>query len=271
VPDSHADPLGPINPDPTQFPELNQLLTELTQRARDVLQDNFVGAYLEGSFAVGDADEYSDCDFLIPVNGPITADQEAGLRELHREFPHRSGHWCRDLEGAYPDRAQLKSLHGLDVPWLYVDRGHQAMEWSTHCNTDVVRWTLRERGIALVGPDPKTLVDPVPGAVLQETMRRLLPRLLEDLLEWTTFEIAWTQRYMVTAHCRMLHTLHTGEITSKRAALLWALNVLDEQWHPLLVQVMADREHQWDDKPRPGSVAATLQFARYVESFAAAG
>jgi hypothetical protein len=245
------------------------LLFELTQRARELLQDNFVGAYLQGSFAVGDADRYSDCDFLIPVNGPITTPQESGLRELHREIPGWAGRWSTELEGSYPDRGQLKSLHGLGTPWLYVDRGHQEMQWSTHCNTDVVRWSLRERGITLVGPAPETLVDRVPGEVLQQTMRLLLPRFLDDMLEWTTFDTGWAQRYAVATYCRMLHTLHAGEITSKRAALLWALDALDERWRPLLAQVLADRALQWNDPPRQGSVAATMQFARYVETIAA--
>lgn len=66
----------------------------------------------------------------------------------------------------------------------------------------------------------------------------------------------------------MLHTLHTGEVTSKRAALQWALGALDERWQPPLTQVLADRTHQWDDRPRPGSVAATLEFGRYAEQLA---
>ena len=77
------DPQLNRNPSPTQFPELNDLLGELTERAAGILGDNFVGAYLQGSYAVGDADLHSDCEILIPVGGPITPDQEAGLRALH--------------------------------------------------------------------------------------------------------------------------------------------------------------------------------------------
>src|SRR5438309_382057 len=88
---------------PTQFPELNAVLRELTERAHAILGDNFAGVYLQGSFAVGDADIASDCDFLIPVNGPITAEQEAGLRALHREIVATPGYWTHHLEGSYPD------------------------------------------------------------------------------------------------------------------------------------------------------------------------
>ena len=264
-----GDPRGPVEPHPTPFPELDALVVELVERARDILGDTFVGAYLQGSAALGDLDLDSDCDFLVPVRGPISAGQEAALRRLHDELPTRPGHWATELEGSYPDVGELRSLTGLGRPWLYVDRGHREMQWSTHCNTEVVRWILRERGITLVGPEARSLVDVVPGDVLRARMRAEIPRFLDELRTWTSFDIAWAQRYAVATYCRMLQTLATGEVTSKRAALLWGRESLDPQWEPLLTQVLEDRPLQWDAPPRPGSVARTLEFARYAEGLAA--
>lgn len=42
------DPQLCHNPSPTPFPELNDLLGELTERAAGILGDTFVGAYLQG-------------------------------------------------------------------------------------------------------------------------------------------------------------------------------------------------------------------------------
>ena len=86
---------------PTRFPELNELLVELRERARAILAETFVGAYLQGSFAVADADEHSDCDLLIPITTQPDPEREAALRALHDEIPTRSGHWCHHLEGSY--------------------------------------------------------------------------------------------------------------------------------------------------------------------------
>jgi hypothetical protein len=41
---------------PTPYADLNQVLRELVSRIIDVLENDFVGAYLQGSFAVGDFD-----------------------------------------------------------------------------------------------------------------------------------------------------------------------------------------------------------------------
>lgn len=50
-------------------------------------------------------------------------------------------------------------------------------------------------------------------------MRPLIENFLPDLFTWTSFEIAWTQRYAVATLCRMLYTL--GEAASKQASLEW--------------------------------------------------
>jgi hypothetical protein len=223
-----------------------------------------VGAYLQGSFAVGDADMASDCDFLIPVHGPITAEQEAGLRALHREFPARPEHWAQHLEGSYPDGDELRTLDALGKPWLYIDHGLAEMQWSTHCNTEVVRWSLRECGVTLIGPDPKTLVDEVSADVLRAKMIAYAHEFLPGMLTWMSLEIAWGQRYAVTTFCRILHALETGRVTSKKAALVWGRDNLDPAWSAFIQEVVDGRAEYWADPTRPGAVEATLAFAEYA-------
>lgn len=52
-----------------------------------ILGDNFVGAYLQGSFAIGDHSPYSDCDFLIVTREDLNARELTELRRLHKEIP----------------------------------------------------------------------------------------------------------------------------------------------------------------------------------------
>jgi predicted nucleotidyltransferase len=256
---------------PTQFSDLNDLLEEFVARTSSILEDNFVGAYLTGSFALGGGDIHSDCDFLVVTYGRITTEQERALRELHDEIPSRPGHWPHDLEGSYAPKPDLETLATLDEQWLYVDRGWREMHWSTHCNTEDVRWTLRERGITLTGPDAREFVCEVPPAMLRTKMRQLIDNFLPELFSWTNFDLAWTQRYAVTNICRMLYTLDTGEVTSKRAGLEWAKLNLPPKWHALLQQVLDDRELGWDpdDPPRDGSVQETIALLEYAKNRAA--
>ena len=50
----------------TPYADLDDLLDELLGHWRRILGDNLVGAYLQGSFALGAGDLHSDCDFSWP-------------------------------------------------------------------------------------------------------------------------------------------------------------------------------------------------------------
>ena len=256
----------------TGFAELDRVLDRLVADVSAVLGSSLVGVYLVGSFALGDADEHSDVDVLVPTVGPLTPLQEAGLRELHAALPAAEGFWNRELEGSYAPVDELRTTAALGRPWLYVDRGAQEMEWSTHCNTLQHRWTLRRCGVPLGGPPATEVVDDLPPGALREDMRRQVPGLLDGLRTWIDIErVAWGQRYTVATLCRMLYSVADDAVASKRGALLWGREHLDPEWRPLIEAALEGRTAGWDpaDAPAPEAVEATRRFARYATSLAA--
>jgi hypothetical protein len=251
-------------PAPTPIAELNELLATFVRRVQSILADDFVGAYLTGSFALGSGDAASDCDFLVAVAGRVTTGQERGLRDLHAEIPTWPGYWARNLEGSYASKADLETLAGLGRDWLYIDRGHTEMAWSTHCNAEDVRWVLHERAPVLAGVAASEFVADIPGGVLRDAMHPRIERFADDLRTRTTFDISWAQRYAVESPARMLYTLEHGEVISKPQALEWALDVMPDEWHGLIRQVSSDRFVPWNTPPPPGSVERTKGFVEYV-------
>jgi predicted nucleotidyltransferase len=249
---------------PTQFPELNGLLADFVGRVRSILGADFVGAYLTGSFALGGGDAASDCDFLVVTANQLTGDEERALRALHDDIPKWPGYWAYNLEGSYAPKSDLQTLAALGREWLYVDRGGREMEWSTHCNTEDVRWVLREQAPTLAGTAARAFVCEVPGDLLRAKMRPQVENFLEDLLTWASFDMSWTQRYAVEALSRMLYTLEQGEVISKPAALEWAKEEMPREWQGLIRQVGEDRSVTWNAPPRPGSVEKTLAFVEYA-------
>ena len=158
-----------------------------------------------------------------------------------------------------------------DVVVVHAERGvARCVQRSTHCNAEIVRWTLREKGITLAGPHPATLVDPVPPAAIRARTRADLATLLPDLAAWAPLDVAWTQRYLVATTCRMLYSLETAEVTSKRRAMEWALGHCGGEWGPLLRQAIDDRTLGFDrhQRPRPGSMERSLAFAAHAQRFA---
>jgi hypothetical protein len=253
----------------TAYPELDDVLADVLGHWQRILGGNLAGAYVQGSFALGAGDLHSDCDFLVATHDRLTDDQEADLRALHAEVPHRDGHWCRHLEGSFAPADELASVDSLGREWLFVDHGWDTMQWDDHCNRAYTRWILRERGLTLAGPAPTTWMDEVPSATLRQESRAALPTLLADLATWVDIDaIPWGQRYAVATACRTLYTIETAEVASKAGALEWAQRRLDPRWRPLLAQVRDDRALGFDQAPRPGSATAARAFVEYAVTWA---
>lgn len=133
------------------------------------------------------------------------------------------------------------------------------------------RWTRGSEALPWPAPPPRTLVEPVSAKVLRARIRQYAESCLPDLFTWTNFDIAWSQRHAVATCCRILYTLQTGQVASKKASMIWAIGHLDPTWESLIRQSLWDRVLGWDpdEPPRAGSVDATLSFAEYAKRLAA--
>ena len=264
---------------PTPYPELDAVLRELVESAQAILGDGFCGAYLQGSFALGDADEESDVDFLIVTHEEVTKAQADALRAMHRRIYALETPWAQHLEGSYPPAEQLRCVDPSRSPWLYLDHGATELVRDNHCNTAVVRWTLREHGVVLEGPDPKSLVEPVSASELRDDVRTAL----HEEAEWAREPhprfgpgamSKRQQTYLVLSGCRILHTLETGRVTSKPAAGSWALRALDPEWQSLIRRALDDRPDQMGQVRRRAdadAVERTLAFVDYAVTEATRG
>lgn len=257
-----------VTPEPTIYPELNQVLRALVTDAQAILDDDFVGAYLQGSFALGDADEHSDVDFLVVTNRLLDDQQVERIQMMHGRLYELDTPWAQHLEGSYVSKESLRRVDpGATYPFL--DNGASELVWDEHCNTAVVRWTLREQGVVLAGPDPKSLIDPVP----EEQLRSEASRRVREYAEWAAEPTEagpmsrWKQSYLVLTFCRLLHTIREGTVASKPEAGRWALRSLDPDWAELVQDALDDRPDPWRRVRQPASVEAakrTLAFADYA-------
>ena len=251
----------------TPYPDLNEVLAELLGHWRRILGENLAGAYVQGSFALGAGDRHSDCDWIVTTREALTGPQIAQLRALHDEIPTREGNWWQDLEGSYARVQEVASVDHLGRTWLFNDHGHRTLERDDHCNRAYTRWILREHGITVTGPAPRSFMTAVPADLLRREAAGSLPTLLDDLATWVDIDaLAWGQRYAVVTTCRILYTLAEARVASKPGALEWALRSLDPSWRPLLGQVRDERGLGWDPAcaPRPGEADAARGFVAYA-------
>jgi hypothetical protein len=251
----------------TAYPDLNAVLDRFVAGVREALGENCVGVYLQGSFAVGDADENSDVDFIVVTRDDLTDGEIARLQALHEAIFALASPWAQHLEGSYISDVRLRHVDPARRPLLYLDNGATELVWDNHCNTAVVRWSLRERGVRLYGPHPKSLVAPVSASDLVDDVRHAA----DEWADWLGSNQLRrrAQSVLVLSLCRMLHTLVIGRVTSKREAGEWALGTLDGEWSSLIRAALEDRPDPWSKVSQPADpkrVQQTLALLAYVRN-----
>lgn len=253
---------------PTPYPELNDLLAEMVGQMQTILRESFIGAYLQGSFAVGDFDRHSDVDFIVAVENELSDEQVAALQIMHDRIYGLEVGWAQHLEGSYFPKDILRDTIRRGSDLWFLDHGSRSLVRSDHCNTLVVRWVMHEHGIALAGPPAPTLVDSIPADELRTEILKALTGWGQQILDDPAlYENNFYQGFIVLSYCRMLRDYVVGQVGSKRTGAEWAKDNLDPAWSGLI-------DRAWDTRPDPArsfrqpadpdDFAATLDFVRYV-------
>ena len=248
------------------YPEIKSVLDNLVAGAAKILGENFIGAWLQGSSATGHFDEHSDIDFAIGVECDLSQDELNSLHEFHcRLYDHESP-WAQHMEGSYIPRDILRDyrLAGKEV-W-YLNHGSTTFERSAHDNTIAVKWIIRERGVVLAGPDPFTIMDPIPVAELRIDIFQTFANWAKIIFE-NPEEISshFFQTFAVLSYCRVLNDIRRGEIGSKRDGAEWAKTNLDPKWHDLIDRAWLGRPDPAVSVRRPAKpedVQRTVEFIR---------
>jgi predicted nucleotidyltransferase len=248
----------------TLLSPVRKLLEALVSGLRLELGAELIGVYLRGSLAFGDfIPATSDVDVLAVIETPIDATMFARLSALHADLAELPNRYARRLEIAYLDLAALRRFEaGRRHPTL--GQG-ETLAWIEHgSNWILERWTVRERGVTLLGPDPTTLIDPIAREELVVAVRERLPDW--DVWAGQPDDPEWSlprshKAYVVETMCRALFTLATGELCSKPRAVAWALGALPEPW-----RTTVERSRAWrtDATRDPAIVPEVKAFVRWT-------
>lgn len=230
------------------YKELREVLHIFVTDVQAELAENLVGIYLVGSLALGDFDLDSDVDFLVVLNTELSAENVSHLQAIRGKVYEIDCYPARHLEGSFISVGTLNDWDAVGEKKLYYfDNGSTTFEQSVHDNNWHVRWILRESGITLTGQEANTLLPPVPMDELLSEMKISLVHNMQaftvsikhPLNFWTS---QFGQSFAVLTHCRIMHTLRTGTIHSKKAGVEWARNSVDPKWIKLIDQAWYDRE-----------------------------
>jgi predicted nucleotidyltransferase len=248
----------------TPYEDVNELLYLLLTNAKEILKDQFVGMYLYGSLSSGDFNpETSDVDFLVVTKEILPAETVSDLEEMHNKTWATSLKRAGKLEGAYIHQELIRKHdpNGLPCPTInegkfYLDK--PGSDWI------IQRHVVREYGVVLDGPDPKTLIDFVSPEDIRNSIMGVLREWWYPMLEnpeWLRENDDGCRSFAVITMCRVLHGLQYGIITSKPKAVQWARANVFSGWHPLIDDAVVVSNHQ----ERNIDLEETLGFIQYTK------
>jgi predicted nucleotidyltransferase len=241
----------------TGYADVDAVLAELLAGVRGTLGPQLVGVYLDGSLATGDfAEHSSDIDVLVVTEGALSNEVVAALGTMHARLAAGTSKWVREIEVSYIPRRALRRFDPDDNCHPCIQRGSDQLVTEAHDRDWVIhRHVVREYGVALAGPDPRTLIDPVGAGDLRDAVVSLLHGWwmpAPTCRRW--LDNPFYRSYAVLTMCRMRYTLQHGVVVPKPIAARWAQAALDARWTPLIQMALA-----WsnDIVPDPGE---TLRF-----------
>jgi len=237
---------------PTIFPDVNEILNLLLTNVKEILGNQFIGMYLYGSLSSGDFNpETSDVDFLFVTADSLSDETISKLEVMHNQTWATSLKRTGKLEGAYVPRELIRrhDPNGAPCPTInegkfYLDR--PGSDWI------IQRHVVREHGVIIEGPDPKTLIDFVTPDEIRESVMGVLREWWFPMLDdpsWLRDHEVGYRSFAVITMCRVLHALETGTISSKPKAIQWAQTKLDEPWQQLIGKAFAVSNHEDLDVP----------------------
>jgi hypothetical protein len=225
--------------DPTPYADVNQLLEILLSGIHKILGEKLIGLYLYGSLVIGDFDpNISDID-LVAALSPDIDDQEFGaLQKMHDDFAKKYKEWNDRIEVCYISVVALQSVrsHTSQIanisPGEPFHRRESSIEWLTDW------YVVREKGITLFGPSPKTVIEPIS---MDEFVRSVQANANAWRIWINDMHNRKSQAYAILTLCRALYTYKNGEQVSKKQAAVWAKQEFPE-WSKLIQNALLWRE-----------------------------
>ncbi len=252
---------------PTSYPDVNSALQGLLARIQAILGDAFTGMYLYGSLAQGDFDyNTSDIDFIVITERDVSDEQFALLGEMHAGFRVSGSYWAEKIEAAYIQKNALNLPDSHPAKYPQLEKGRDLAREPLEIGWPFQRYVLGNQGIVIAGPDPATLLAPVPAQELSDAaiaitrMWQQARRTDPSWLEWVRQPPA--QRFVLVTLCRSLYTFEHGTVASKEAAAQWGEETLDRQWAELISRSF--RQQDGMDTVTDEDLADTLAFLDYT-------
>ena len=245
-------------------PLLNTYITALQRELPGMVE----GVYLHGSIALHSFnDSLSDVDFITVVSRRCTAQDIQKLVEIHQQIENAYPRW--PLQGSYLQWHDLGQFAESIEPAPYYTDG--ILYPAGHHDINAVTWwLLKNKGIALVGPNSHTLNFSVDWDVVVDKMHQNMNEY------WATFtrspsRMVWFfgdygVQWTVLGVLRQYYTFREHDITSKIGAGEYALKHVPQKWQRIIQEAINIRNRTPDSlyRSRINRAVDAFRFMKFI-------
>ena len=214
-----------------------------------------------GSLSYGDFNpDNSDIDLVTIVNGPLSPEQLEDLKSMHLHVEASHEKWAKRIECSYLPMNMLPSIQPPKTPRPYFGEEIFYPEAPYGNEWIINQYLLYKHGIALIGPDFKTLIKPIDIEDVREACIRDLfeewePKINDQ--EWLSN--SHYQAYIVLNLCRILYTVSCHETSTKKASAAWVKREFASRWN-ILIEAAED----WDYGKEMNAVEEVIEFIKFA-------
>ncbi len=247
---------------------IQPLLKEFAASVQQQLPGFINGLYLEGSIALGGFNErFSDVDFIALLEHPASAGEFDALRQVHHRIEKQNPRW--KLSGWYLASDELRRGYDRLEPVLKYHDGLLGRDASFEIHS-VEGWILKNKVIALIGPEPQMLPFEVDWQIVLRKMR----------VNMNTYWAGWTRRpdallvllsdwgiqWAVLGVLRQFYSFRENSITTKIGAAEYALPLMPPCWQRLIREALNIREGRKERlySNRVGRMVEAVKFLRSI-------
>jgi hypothetical protein len=246
----------------TPYPDVNEILKMLLARTSNILGSQMIGMYLYGSLSSGDFNPASsDIDFVVVTETSLAQEAVSALEKMHKDIWDCGSKWAAKLEGSYIPKTLIRR-HDAPCPACPSVNEGAFLVGQLGSDWVIQRHVIRECGVVLSGPDPKTLIDPVSADEIRQAVYGVLHEWWFPMIansSWLSSHGSEYHAFAVISMCRALHALRHGTIVSKPVAAKWAQAEFGGQWN-ILIEKALTAQHG----THPGFLDETLNFIQFT-------
>jgi len=221
---------------------LSNVLDHYIDGLKALIQDNLCSVILHGSVATEDFDPISsDVDLLIITNTMLTQTEFYLVSHLHNSLKNHFNNWSQKLEVSYITTDEFYETSPPNNPRIYLNSGvtkyePYGAEWHFE------KYTIKHHGQVIYGKEIDRDQLSISSTKLRVAAYQILLEWWKPIIEQGIHRLSDDYlSYGVMTMCRMIFTIETGKVDSKKVSVNYVLEHETSAYDALLHDSLAHK------------------------------